>query len=98
MFGIEKKYIDFIIDVLNKSINNNAKYYIYGSRAKGSYKQYSDIDIAIDNETEIPANVIAKISADFENSTLPWKVDVIDLNSIDENFKKLIRDDLKKIN
>ena len=33
----------------------------------------------------------------FENSTFPYKVDIVDLNTINENFKNLIKNDLKEI-
>ena len=43
--GLSKK----IIDCIKKIANDNKKYefYIFGSRAKGTYKKTSDIDIAI---------------------------------------------------
>ncbi len=99
-FGLEEKYIGFLLEVLNKNIGNNqAKFYIFGSRAKGTYKEYSDIDIAIDfNGEKMPANVLANISFDFENSTLPYEVDVVDLNSISEKFKNLICSTLTELN
>ena len=34
------------------------------------------------------------IKSDFENSTFPYEVDVVDLNAIKENFKNIIKDDL----
>ena len=97
MFGLEERHIHFIINILNKNINNIAKYYVFGSRSKGDYKEYSDIDIAIDSGKKIEDNVMSAIMTDFENSTLPYKVDVVDLNSVSEDFKNLIKDDLKKL-
>ena len=97
MFGLEERHIHFIINILNKNINNIAKYYVFGSRSKGDYKEYSDIDIAIDSGERIQDSVMSAIMADFENSTLPYKVDVVDLNSVSEDFKNLIKDDLKKL-
>lgn len=96
MFGLEKKYINFILKTINQNITcDNASFYIFGSRAKGNYKEYSDIDIAIDlNGEKIPADVLGKILINFEDSTLPYEVDIIDLNSIDENFKNLIQNSM----
>lgn len=97
-FGLEKRHYDFILDNLKKYIPN-AKYFIFGSRSKGNYQKYSDIDIAIDlNNEKLKADILAKIITSFQDSTLPYKVDIIDLNSIDENFKNIIFDDLKEIN
>jgi len=99
-FGLEDKYLSFLLEVLNKNIlNNQVKFYIFGSRAKNTYKEYSDIDIAIDYDGRaVPQNILAKINFDFENSTLPYEVDVVDLNSISENFKSIISESLVKIN
>ena len=99
-FGLEERHIKFILDVLNKNIiANNAIFYIFGSRARGVFKEYSDVDIAVDCAGEKADNsVIVKIKSDFENSTFPYEVDVVDLNSLDEGFLNIIKDDLYKIN
>lgn len=93
MFSLEKKYLDFILKTLNENIKN-AKFFVFGSRAKGNYKQYSDIDIAIQADYEIPIDVLDKVRSIFNNSTLPIEVDIVDLNSIEDNFKNIIKDSL----
>ena len=93
-FGLEKRHLDFILQVLQKNIPQ-AKFYIFGSRAKGNHKEYSDIDIAVKLEEEtISADILGKILMEFSDSTLPYEVDVIDLNAIDDRFKNLIKDSL----
>lgn len=95
-FGLEKRHLDFILQVLQKNIpQEDAKFYIFGSRAKGKHKEYSDIDIAVKLEKEtISADILGKILMEFSDSTLPYEVDVIDLNAIDDKFKNLINDSL----
>lgn len=99
-FGLEERHINFILEVLNKNIAwNGASFYIFGSRTRGDFKEYSDIDIAIDFAGKKAENsIIFKIKSDFENSTFPYEVDVVDLNSLDEKFYSVIKDDLYKIN
>lgn len=90
MFGLEKRHIDFIIGILKKNIPN-AKVYIFGSRAKGTYIEYSDVDIAFKlPEGRLSADILGKILIEFTDSTLPYEVDVIDLNAVDEKFLSLI--------
>ena len=98
-FGLDKRHIDFIIQVLQTNIpQKEAEFYIFGSRAKESYKEYSDIDIAVKIPNEkISADTLGKILIDFNDSTLPYEVDVIDLNAIDDKFKNLIQDSLVKL-
>lgn len=96
-FGLEKRHLDFILQVLQKNIPQ-AKFYIFGSRAKGNHKEYSDIDIAVKLEEEtISADILGKILMEFSDSTLPYEVDVIDLNAIDDRFKNLIKDSLREL-
>lgn len=94
MFGLEDRHINFIKEMLKKNIPNpEAKFYIFGSRAKGNNRPYSDIDIAIDY-CDLTSVQKSKLKSDFENSTFPYEVDIIDLNTIKENFKNIIKDDL----
>lgn len=99
MFGLEDRHINFIINILQKNISeNNAKFFIFGSRAKGTNKEYSDIDIAVKiSNKKLSADVLGKILLEFSDSTLPYEVDVIDLNSIDEKFFNLIKDSLVEL-
>lgn len=96
MFGLEERHINFILEVLHKNIpHRDAKFYVFGSRAKGTNREYSDIDIAVKLSNEkISADVLGKILLEFSDSTLPYEVDVIDLNAIDEKFNKLIENTL----
>lgn len=99
MFGLDARHIEFIVNILKKNISDkNVRFYVFGSRAKGNYKEYSDIDIAVDFKGEkLCENVLDNIILEFENSVLPYEVDVIDLNAIDDNFKKLIKDSLVEL-
>ena len=44
MYGLSKEIIE-TLKIIEK--NNNIKIYIFGSRARGDYKEYSDIDLCI---------------------------------------------------
>ena len=98
MFGLSEKHYNYIVKILKKYVPN-AKYFVFGSRSKGNYSQYSDIDIAMDfNGIAAPIEILDKIRLEFNNSTLPIEVDIVDLNSIDENFKNMIKENLTEIN
>ena len=97
MFGLEDIHINFILNILKNNFSGT-KFYIFGSRAKGTYKEYSDIDIAVDlNNKKLDTDILGRILIKFQDSTLPYEVDVIDLNSIDEKFKNLIQDSLVEL-
>ena len=94
MFGLEDRHINFVKETLKKHISSpDAKFYIFGSRAKGNFSEYSDLDIAIDSPG-FTSDQKLKLELDFENSTFPYEVDIVDLNNIKQNFKNIIIDDL----
>lgn len=95
MIDLDEKYINFIKKTVS-SVLGDYKLYIFGSRVKGRAKEYSDIDIAIDSEELSSANK-SKLEALFENSTIPYEVDIVDLNNITETFKNIIKSDLVKL-
>ena len=98
-FGLDKRHLDFILQVLKDNIpQKEAKFYIFGSRAKENYKEYSDVDIAVKlPDKKLSADILGKILLEFNDSTLPYEVDVIDLNAIDEKFKNLIKNSLVEL-
>jgi predicted nucleotidyltransferase len=97
--AIEKKYLNTILKILKENLDSpNSKVYIFGSRAKGTTKKYADLDLAIDyNKQKLPFKTLAKLSAAFKESFLPYKVDIVDLNDISKEFKSSIEDDLIKL-
>ena len=95
MINLDKKYITFIKEKITKYLPD-CKIYLFGSRVKGTAKEYSDIDIALDSKN-LNENILLKIQNEFENSTLPYEVDIADLNNISETFKNHIENSLVKI-
>lgn len=65
----------------------------FGSRAKWTAKEYSDLDLAIVSDHPVPLKVIAALADDFSESSLPWKVDVVDWATVSDEFQKIIERD-----
>lgn len=95
MIDLNEKYISFIKEIVYHYLQN-CEIYLFGSRTKGTAKKYSDIDIAL-KSPNLNKNILLKIINDFENSTLPYEVDVLDLNNISETFRQHIEQDLTQI-
>lgn len=64
----------------------------FGSRASGNARRHSDLDLVIMTEQPLDVVVLAKITAAFSDSSLPFRVDVLDWASLEENFRRLIRE------
>jgi predicted nucleotidyltransferase len=55
---------------------------IYGSRAKGTHKPYSDIDLTIVGEN-INLTILQKIELELDDLMLPYKFDISEFKSIE---------------
>lgn len=66
----------------------------FGSRVRGDNHKYSDLDLAIQfpNTLEGQARTRAMTLMDlaFKESELPFSVDLLDLDSVNSDFKELI--------
>ena len=62
----------------------------FGSRIGGSAKRFSDLDLAIVAEQEIPTRRLALLANAFEESDLPFRVDLVDYHSANPTFKERI--------
>jgi len=65
------------------------KFYAFGSRIKHEATQFSDLDIAY--EDNIPDHVISEIEEQFENSDLPIKVEIVRLSRLPEKWQNIIK-------
>lgn len=62
----------------------------FGSRATGTAKPYSDLDLAIVTDRPLPLSVRAALAEAFSQSDLPWKVDIVDWASTGEPLRRII--------
>lgn len=91
MLDIKSEHLAIISSILAKNLPKEAKVWAFGSRTTSNARKYSDLDLAIKiNNQEIPSNLMAALNFDFEESILPYKVDIVDVNSISGEFYKLI--------
>ncbi|HNC53600.1 MAG TPA: restriction endonuclease subunit S, partial [Accumulibacter sp.] len=81
-----------VSDILRKHVPQYAVW-AFGSRAKWTAKQYSDLDLAVITDKPLPLEVSASLTDDFSESDLPWKVDVVDWATTSESFRKIIERD-----
>lgn len=72
------------------------KVYAYGSRARGNFKKFSDIDLYIDKN--IPDEMLAHLREAFDASNLSVKVDILTSKHCSPEFFELIKQDLILIN
>lgn len=87
-FGLSSENLDTLKKVLRKHPEIE-KVVVFGSRATGTYKTGSDMDLAVWQKPN--ADVIASVRTDLEDSTLPYFFDIVDFRSLsDDKFKQAI--------
>lgn len=84
---MDTKWHKFISSVLQRRLPAGYKAFIFGSRAQKSNRKYSDLDLGILGRDSLPTSTIALIKNDLEESSLPYRVDLIDFTTVTDKFK-----------
>ena len=64
------------------------KVYLFGSWATGTPSRHSDIDLGIDPAAPLPPGMFAELREQFEESRIPYRVEVVDLSAADPMFRE----------
>lgn len=64
--------------------------WVFGSRIRADAKPYSDLDLVIMTEQPLDLSVYASLVDDFDESDLPWRVDVVDWACTTAEFQQII--------
>jgi predicted nucleotidyltransferase len=77
--------------ILHKHLNG-IEVRAFGSRVRGTAKEWSDLDLAVVSERKLRPEIVGNLKDDFAESDLPFRVDVLDWHEISPDFRKLIED------
>ena len=89
---IEYKFKKNLIEIINKYAPD-AKIYLFGSRSRKDNKPGSDIDLALDSNIKLKINILMNIKSDIESTNIPFFVDIVDINNVDDVMKNEILKD-----
>ena len=79
-----------VLDILHAHLPRSIKIWVFGSRATGRARRYSDLDLAIDAGRRLTLDEIAGLNQAFSDSDLPYMVDLVDWRDIDDRWRKII--------
>ena len=71
----------------------HAEVLVFGSRATGKAKKFSDLDLCIKAAKPLGLDLTSAMADDFAQSDLPWKVDIVDWATTREVFRRIIEQD-----
>lgn len=87
-----------IKEIISSYINlDEYEVYLFGSRVNGKHRPDSDLDVLIEDDESIPPETVTKIEEAFEESDLPYKVDIVIRSRISDDFYGHIKPDLLNI-
>ena len=79
-----------VLDILRAHLPPSAKAWVFGSRATGRARRYSDLDLVIDAGRQLTLDEAARLSEAFSDSDLPYRVDLVDWQVIDDRWRRTI--------
>ena len=86
-FGLSPKHLTLLINTIQKCFGNAAelRIWIFGSRAVEKHRPFSDIDILLESPA-LNFSDLSRLEEEFEESSLPYKVDLVDLRKISPEY------------
>lgn len=85
------KALDDIRRILREVVGGReVAVYLFGSWARGDATPISDIDLAIDAPTPLPPGTLARLRERLEESSVPYRVEVVDLKDADPAFRQRV--------
>lgn len=92
-FGINELTKQKIINLI-KALIPEAKIYLFGSRARSTYHERSDIDIALDAGKALSINQLGELKDVLNATDISYKIDVVDLNGLPKDMYLNIKKEL----
>jgi type I restriction enzyme S subunit len=94
---LDEPYRALVLEILTAHLPNGAKVYVFGSRAREKARRMSDLDLAIDAGRRLSTDERVVLREAFSESDLPFKVDIVDWQAIEDPFRELIDKDRVKL-
>lgn len=89
MLDLRPEDLQLVQKILKEQVPG-MKVLVFGSRAKGTAKKHSDLDLALVGSAPLSFSQLGILKEAFMESDLPFKVDVVDWHRISPEFQELI--------
>ncbi len=85
---IEPRWRSLVEDILRLHAPRPCRVWAFGSRVRGRARRFSDLDLAVDAGRPLTLGEAAILDEAFDDSDLPWRVDVVDLATCSDRFRR----------
>ena len=90
MLDVEPRWMSIVDDILSRLAPRPCRVWAFGSRVKGRARRFSDLDLALDAGRPLTLRETAVLADAFDESDLPWRVDIVDLVTCSDTFRQEI--------
>jgi len=97
MLDINKADFEILTNILNHQFNSETEVFAFGSRVKETARQYSDLDLLIKAKQPLNYLLLSDIQEAFSESDLSFRVDLVEWQKLDKEFKAQIEKQLVRI-
>jgi predicted nucleotidyltransferase len=87
------EHVAVVRAVLRQYLPSGARAFVFSSRANGTARRYSDLDLALEWRQPIGLDVVGEIAEALSESDLPYRVDIVDLATVEPAFRARIEAD-----
>jgi len=88
--GIKPEHLAIIKEILLEFLPG-VEVRAFGSRVNGGFKDWSDVDLVIVGSAPLDPKTLTRLKGAFEESDLPYRVDLLDWHNISPEFRELIQ-------
>jgi len=87
--NLKQAYKDLILKAIDYHFPT-AKIILFGSRARGTNRPGSDVDLALDIGEPIKLHEMSRTRKTLENIPLALEIDIVDMHNIPDELKEII--------
>jgi predicted nucleotidyltransferase len=89
MIDLAPPYLEKVRSILSEYVPG-CEVRAFGSRLTGTARHYSDLDLAVASAVKLSDDTLRHLKEAFEESDLPFRVDVLDWHTISPEFQRII--------
>ncbi|RME15174.1 MAG: nucleotidyltransferase domain-containing protein [Bdellovibrio sp.] len=95
-FGLSDDQYNYILkNVVEPLRKQGAEVWCFGSRARGDYQKFSDVDLMVVAEKDL-TQIIGETLEPLSKENFPLKVDLVVYDELAESFKPFYEDEKKR--
>ena len=96
MVDVSAEQLALIVAIVGRHVPG-AEVLAFGSRVRGGAKKHSDLDLVVRSATSMSLATLGELRLAFQESDLPFRVDVVDWHAISDSFRSIIAERFETI-